>query len=504
MFDWFWKFVYGLLIGITGMVDFILDVFRVLCGMAPVIITEGSQKKEVDLLSHVLTSDTVYTAFWYVVFLGIGLLVLASAFMMIRLQYDPEQKKTPTSVIIKAFKSFLLFFMVPIIMVVGVVSVSTIMIQLDKATNPYFSQISGEDDGYSRTTIGGQVLISIGEDAWNGNYTEEEKDVVRSGFLMRKDGFNYLDFDDVRSYYDLSSLNYATGFLSGIVFIIILGLAMFSVTERLVNIVVLFIISPMPIAVSVVDDGHRFKLWRDQVLVKFISAYGVIIALNIYNLLMPIIQSLSFGIPLYGDDSDTMIAFTDGLIKIYILLGAAFAIYKAPTLIGNLVVQGAGSQEAADSAHSMATMGRLAGGAMGLAKAVASPVTKPLGWLGGQAADEAKTAMKAPVANARERNAKKRQMLSDNKLANQMKKKMTDVGKGTASGKDKKLVSGYHAGRQLNMGGLTGDQNAIDKHKQGQEAKNAAKQAKIASKQQGGLNKTQGAAAPATESAQQE
>lgn len=444
MFDWFWKFVYLLLTGITGLIDFLLDIFRVLSGLTPVTI-DG---KEGDILSHFMTSTSISSAFWLIVFIGIGLLFLATIFMIVRIQYDnPDGSKTPAKVVGKACKSFLLFFMVPIIMIVGVTLVTVVVQQVDMATNPYYEEMveNPDFDGYARTTIGGQILVTIGEEAWKDGISDADKIKIRSNFLQQKDGYNYLKTADVMSYFEISDLNYSLGFITGVAFLVILASSMLTFAERIVNILMLYVISPFPIAVSVIDDGQRFKMWRDQVLVKFLSAFGVLIALNVYNLMAPVIQNMSFGVAFYGDSSASTLAFTDGLIKLFLLLGAAIAVKKAPVLIGNLISQGAGSQEEADRAHGMQSMGRMLGMAAGAAKVAATPLTFGAKKAGGALF----SAMDRPRKQASERREKIRQMKSDaklhDKIAGTLGKSDDDRSKG-----EKQLAEAYTKSKALN------------------------------------------------------
>jgi hypothetical protein len=108
----------------------------------------------------------------------------------------------------------------------------------------------------------------------------------------------------------------------------------------------LFVIAPLSISSSVLDDGARFKLWRDQVINKFLIAYGGIIALNIFMLLMSVTNRIEF-----FDNS-----FMNGLTKLVFVLGGALACRRGIELIGNLISQGAGSQEMRDQAHALGGM----------------------------------------------------------------------------------------------------------------------------------------------------
>ncbi len=104
--------------------------------------------------------------------------------------------------------------------------------------------------------------------------------------------------------------------------------------ERTISIVLLFIVSPLSISTTVIDDGSHFKLWREQVLIKYLVGYGMIIGLNVYILVVSIICS---GDLVFFDNS-----FLNFLFKIAFVLGGAVTLDKTMGLVGNLVSSGAG------------------------------------------------------------------------------------------------------------------------------------------------------------------
>jgi hypothetical protein len=115
-----------------------------------------------------------------------------------------------------------------------------------------------------------------------------------------------------------------------------------SFLDRVISIVILYIVSPFSVASSIVDDGSHFKLWRDQVLVKFFSSYGMIIALNIFIMLTSLVIDPNLH---FFDNS-----FLNFCIKVLVILGSALGLNRSMGLIGNLISSGAGSNELRDAA----------------------------------------------------------------------------------------------------------------------------------------------------------
>jgi hypothetical protein len=155
--------------------------------------------------------------------------------------------------------------------------------------------------------------------------------------------------------------------------LILLALTLLSFVERVISLIVLFVIAPLPISASPLDDGERFKMWREQTINKFITAYGGILALNIFSLMLPMIANINFFS--VGGTGDNLV---NGIARLLFIIGGAFACRRGMVLIGNLVSRGAGSQDLMDQSH-------LTGGMAALAHMAGGVVKGALGFVGGAA-----------------------------------------------------------------------------------------------------------------------
>jgi hypothetical protein len=105
----------------------------------------------------------------------------------------------------------------------------------------------------------------------------------------------------------------------------------------------LYIAAPFSIGSSVLDDGARFKLWREQILIKFITGYGMMIAINVFAMVCLLVMNPSLVFFERG-------SFIDYLMKLLIIAGGGVSLKQAMALIGNLISNGAGSNEMRDAA----------------------------------------------------------------------------------------------------------------------------------------------------------
>jgi hypothetical protein len=108
--------------------------------------------------------------------------------------------------------------------------------------------------------------------------------------------------------------------------------------------------------------------------------YGMIISINIYALVCTLVIDPEFSF--FGEGSS---GFLELLMKLLVIAGGALTMQKSMALVGNLVSQGAGSNELRDNAFSMGGLARMAKGVAGKALGAASLPLKPFGSIIGNA-----------------------------------------------------------------------------------------------------------------------
>ncbi len=347
MFDWFWEFLYGLIKTVLYCIDFILNIAKMLCGIESVYV-DGL---ETDLLYYFLRNEKVLRAFILVTLIAFILLFLFTIFSVVRSQAKFGEGKTPIQICLNSAKCLLYFLLIPAIMWVGAVFVSTLMTSVNAATS----------DGSQ--SLAGTVFCVIADEAYDGNASE--KAAVMENFRTGVSDYN--STSQVDSWFSLKKINYFLGFAGGIAVLVLLVISLMGFVERLISLITLFILSPLSVSSCALDDGMRFKLWRDQVINKFLVAYGALISINIYAIVMQLVLKIEF----FNDH------FMNLLAQFLFILGGAFACRRGVALIGNLINHNAGTQELAEqSMMRRGVAGILLGGAAmvgSLGRKVASP-----------------------------------------------------------------------------------------------------------------------------------
>ena len=386
MFNWFWEFLYGLIKVPLFCIDIIMLIARKLCGIDPIQIEREVNGElvveDVDLLTYFMQGETIVNAFGYVCLFGFILLFLFTAFRIIRDQVSFYEKKSPIRICLDSAKILLFFLLVPAIMILGTAFVSTLLRGIYEAT------------ANGNTGLGGSMFTIFADEAYIG--PAEDKKAVLDAFrtcsledyLFGENQYSYYNTSVVSQYFKLSKFNFFLGLVGSISVLILLSLTLLSFVERIISLVLLFVISPLPMSASPLDDGERFKTWREQTINKFVTAYGGLLALNIFSLMLPMIAAINF-----FPGNGVGVNVVNGIARLLFIIGGAFACRRGMVLVGNLVSRGAGSQDLMDQSHlsggmaSLAHMaGRLVRGTFGtFAGAAKGAYNKGRSWL--QAAD---------------------------------------------------------------------------------------------------------------------
>lgn len=306
--DLFYSILYKLFSCICVLIDFIKEIFYKLCGIETVNI--GGE--DTDLLSNLMTSDTIKRVFLSVFLIGVILLVIFTIIAIIKSNY--QEKQNWKTVLSKTAQSLVISILIPFTVLAGIVLTNTVMSAINLSMQSTMTGTNG--------TIGGQFLVTIGSNAYIGSVSERAQ--IESMFISGKLDYNTLSV--VKTYYDISGLNYLIGLLGGIVILVMFVLSALTFVQRIFDIILLYIISPVSVSTLPLDEGNRFKVWKDMLISKILSAYGIILVMNLFFLIIPQVYNIRFF------DND----FQNGVVYILFLIGGSFAVTKASRVISQL------------------------------------------------------------------------------------------------------------------------------------------------------------------------
>lgn len=349
--NWIFELLYSLQKTICYIIDFIREIFYTLAGIRPVNI-DGEQT---DLLSHFILTDTVKRTFFSIFLIAVILLVVFVFVAIIRSEYaHGENKKSKTQILGKAMQSFAIFLIVPFVLIAGIALTNTVMGAINQSMNPYFLEAGGN------TTIGGQILVTSGQYAYIGE--ESARSEIERMFLTGQ--LDYFDMGVVSQYYNLRSMDLLIGIFGSIVIMVMFVMSAITFIQRIFDIVLLYVISPVSVSTIPVDDGNRFKIWRDMTISKVLGAYGIILSMNLFFIIIPQISSIVF-----FDN-----AFKNGIVKILFLIGGAFAVTKSNLVIAQLTGNTAGNNETQQLFRNMQTGGNIVKATLGAGATVGGAI----------------------------------------------------------------------------------------------------------------------------------
>ena len=123
---------------------------------------------------------------------------------------------------------------------------------------------------------------------------------------------------------------YLPSMIASIGLMIAMVVAIINLAKRVYEIVLLYIVLPVSMSTIAIDDGARFKIWRETFITKIVLAYGTVFSVNIFILILPFISKMK--IPGVSN-------FANSMFLIFMIIGGALVIPAGQTLFARLFGQ---------------------------------------------------------------------------------------------------------------------------------------------------------------------
>lgn len=147
-----------------------------------------------------------------------------------------------------------------------------------------------------------------------------------SAGLFNVKSFSKYNVGLVWYFYDLWAFNWILGFAGIIISATMFGNIIFGLMTRLLQVIALFIVFPALIGIMPLDEGNAFSSWRKQFVSNILMAFGAVVGMNIFFLILPFFQTISFFNNYFLDGIMNMIIVIAGLtlIKKFINMASGF------------------------------------------------------------------------------------------------------------------------------------------------------------------------------------
>lgn len=302
-------FLLKILIILLKVIKFMEDIFNVFSGISNVNVTEKSPG--VSLLQFFFQLSEIRVAFLAITLLAVFLAFITTLVSVARSMSDSVlDNGNPISHVFKeSLKAVISFMIVPLMCLFMLQLATNITAILNKTMNASASD----------STMSDIIFISCASDG-----AKSSKIVTDYSH-----GQKYENAEQVKKDFDIKKINYVLGYISTALVAILLLVIILQFIRRIIEILILYLVAPLFVATIPMDDGAKFKEWKDYFTATMFSAFGPIMMMKIYFLVTPTLVSSSV--------TYTNSAWTDSMIKLFLVMGGAYAVFKGQHMVTTIL-----------------------------------------------------------------------------------------------------------------------------------------------------------------------
>ena len=357
--DIFFTFIYNGFCQFLWLLDQLQSGFDVLIGLKDITYYSEAtgQDTQTTLLQYFMNNDIIRNAMISITFIALGLSIIFAIYSVMRstLDFDFEGKRPVGKVLNSVAKTMIAFLLVPTICIFGVSLVSIVLKQTCSAIS----------DG-SDASLGRWVLAISSIDAGRGNppvdfMNQKTSQINEPWYSLLYEGMDYITFG---AKIHVSHIDYLIGYAAIIFMMIVMIACLFTFIKRIFDIIILYITSPYFVSTIVLDDGEKFRKWRESFIARILVGFGSVIGMRIFLMMVPVI--MNDNVKIFDSFAGNI---TGGyVIRLVFILGGMFAVYKSSTLLTGIISSSVAAEENMNNAL---LGGMVAGGMMKGAKAMA-------------------------------------------------------------------------------------------------------------------------------------
>jgi hypothetical protein len=282
-------------------------MFRALTGLDTVNVEGGNST---DLLTYFLENDAVINAGVFIMLISIACLTFFTVIAFIKTMTNAKKKQG--KVVLQFFSAIIAFFIAQIVVFGGIAVSNEILSMVDGATSAgdglTLSQrifdLSVDNSGWRDNSTSEKFKPSMSPDEVFGLYDTdsflglEEAPGKYEGHEQEDGSINWeIKKDTYQSggIADLYKTNIFLLFITPLILLILIGFSLLKLTRRLFDVVFLYIVMPFFASSIPLDDGSRFKLWRENIIAKTLSVYGTVVAFNLFIMFIDALGRFSIG-----------------------------------------------------------------------------------------------------------------------------------------------------------------------------------------------------------------
>ena len=314
------EFVLQIFLWLLKALDGIMELFSALTGITNI----RYQGQEINLVEFLVGDSTVGKVFWCVFILAIGLSCMFAIIALIKNMI--ANNRNISSIVGKFFLALLGTLAMLVVVILGIL-----------ISNSLLSLIA--DIFKINTSIKlSETLFEVCVGEWLNGYTIAEIDF--STVTVR----NILGEYDPNTVFGVFPMTWKMNgminpnsfmYFPAILVIVCLGFAvvkaMLKLVRRIYELVFMYVTMPMFLSTLPLDDGVRFKAWRESFLTKIVLTYGTVFSVSLFAIILPMIGSMRI---------DGISETGNMLFRIFMMIGGGITIPVGQALFSKLFGSG--------------------------------------------------------------------------------------------------------------------------------------------------------------------
>ena len=340
MLIFFQELIMLLFLWFLRLIDGIMEIFSAIAGITDVTV----QGERVNIIEYLVGDSTVGTIFWCVFILAVGLTCIFGIVALVKNMI--ANNRNISSIIGKIGLSLLGTMAMLLVVILGILisnSLLTLVAEIFQIGN---------------TTKLSNALFNACVGEWLNGFSVAEIDITSCSVSQILGDYNATALGvwptswKCNGMVNPNTFLYLPSMIAAIALMIALVVAIINLAKRVYEIVLLYIIMPVSMATLPLDDGAKFKMWRETFVTKIILAYGTVFSVNIFILLLPLLSRMHI---------DGVGSFGNSMFVIFMIIGGAMVIPAGQNLFARLFGTADDMHAGGSFLHSAFYGGRIAG-----------------------------------------------------------------------------------------------------------------------------------------------
>ena len=307
-----------LFLWLLQLVDGLMELFSAIAG----VTTVNYHGQQVNIVEFIIGDTTIGTVFWCIFITAVGLTCI---FTIVGLVKNMIANNRNVSTIVGKFFLALL----------GAMAMLTVVILGILIANSLLQLVARIFQVNNTTKISTAIFNACVGD-WLNGYSASNIDITSLSVRQILGGYDTAIFGiwptswKGNGMVDPNTFLYLPSLIAGIALCVALVIAVLNLAKRVYEIVFAYFTMPIAMSTLPLDDGARFKNWRELFVSKLILAYGAVFAVNIFALVLPLINAVHL---------DGVNSFGNAMFTIFMIVGGAMLIPAGQTLFARLFGQ---------------------------------------------------------------------------------------------------------------------------------------------------------------------